>query len=179
MKFICNNPDCETPCILTISEDYFNICEPESCPFDGSLDSMWKEYVDERQGDTGSIGNANELEPCPFCGVSVHWDDSMGIIHDRVVHNCIVDMVWPMESNKNLPKGMWIRKWNMRVRKADLKPCPFCGGAVRCKRYHPNDEVDTYTVGCESCGFWMYPEFWNDSWTEEQAVAVWNKRVEE
>ena len=120
-----------------------------------------------------------DLEPCPFCGVSVHWDDSVGITHDRIVQNCIVDMVWPMESNMNLPKEVWIKKWNMRVRVPDLKPCPFCGGKGRCERYHPSDKIDTYTVGCESCGFWMYPELWNESWTEKQAVEIWNRRAQE
>ena len=57
-----------------------------------------------------------ELKPCPFCGVSVHWGDLDGIIHDRIVANCIVDLVCPMESNMHLPKEYWIKKWNWRAK---------------------------------------------------------------
>lgn len=56
-----------------------------------------------------------ELKPCPFCGMTVHWDDSDGIIHDKVIANCIVDLVRPMDSNSNLPKEFWIKRWNWRV----------------------------------------------------------------
>ena len=54
------------------------------------------------------------LLPCPFCGSAVHWDDAEGIIHDTVLFNCIIDMVWPMESNRHIPKEEWIRRWNTR-----------------------------------------------------------------
>jgi len=59
-----------------------------------------------------------------------------------------------------------------------LKPCPFCGGPARCEWYRVN-VIKTYTPGCESCGFWMYPEHWNEPWTELQAVEIWNRRVNE
>ena len=67
-----------------------------------------------------------ELKPCPFCGMSVHWEDGFGIIHDRIVDNCIVDLVWPMESNMNLPKESWIRRWNRRSGISDTQGCPRC-----------------------------------------------------
>lgn len=57
---------------------------------------------------------AGALKPCPFCGSPVHWND--GIIHDEIRFNCIVDMVWPLEANMHIPKEMWIKKWNTRVR---------------------------------------------------------------
>lgn len=59
-----------------------------------------------------------------------------------------------------------------------LKPCPFCGGPGRCERY-TTGRIDTFTPGCKACGFWMYPEYWNDPWTELQAVEIWNRRVRE
>lgn len=55
------------------------------------------------------------LKPCPFCGMTVHWDDLDGIIHDKIVANCIVDVVRPMDPNSNLPKEFWIKRWNWRV----------------------------------------------------------------
>ena len=56
-----------------------------------------------------------ELKPCPFCGMTVHWDDLDGIIHDKVIANCIVDLVQPLDSNSNLPKEFWIKRWNWRA----------------------------------------------------------------
>ena len=56
-----------------------------------------------------------ELKPCPFCGMPVHWEDDFGIIHNKIIANCIVDLVQPLESNSHLPKEFWIKRWNWRV----------------------------------------------------------------
>lgn len=120
-----------------------------------------------------------KLKPCPFCGMTVHWEDGVGIIHDKIRFNCIVDMVYPMESNMHIPKEMWIKEWNMRTgtieepiyprkEKGDLKPCPFCGGVAH-RMFGPEVWIE-----CSECcaSTSMHT-------TIEVAEKDWNRRVNE
>ena len=58
----------------------------------------------------------------------------------------------------------------------ELKPCPFCGGPGQIQRYR-TQKIDTFSPGCEACGFWMDPLSWDISWSRRQAVLMWNKRA--
>lgn len=54
-----------------------------------------------------------------------------------------------------------------------LKKCPFCGGEAEIGRIQAGREV-YYRVSCEECsgsGAWFH--------TEAEAIAAWNRRVEE
>ena len=121
-----------------------------------------------------------KLKPCPFCGMTVHWKDGCGIVHDKVVVTCIVDLVCPTESNMHIPKEMWIKKWNMRTglipifsrkEKVDLKPCPFCGS----KNVSDNYDSGYFWVECKDCKV-NGPESYEDY---DKCLELWNRRVNE
>ena len=58
-----------------------------------------------------------------------------------------------------------------------LKPCPFCGSAVKIENIHEVDESDFYMIACknESCS--ASACFGDFSETEDGAVEKWNRRV--
>ena len=55
----------------------------------------------------------------------------------------------------------------------ELKPCPFCGSTdVQLIEYR--SEV---TITCKDCNVWVDHMF--DAMTKEQAIELWNRRVNE
>ena len=50
-----------------------------------------------------------------------------------------------------------------------LKPCPFCGGEAKVKRFFGCAYI---TVGCKECNVQINRD------TKKQAIDAWNKRVE-
>ena len=68
----------------------------------------------------------------------------------------------------------------------ELKPCPFCGGAARCKdnslweRVYDEGGAVVDVDFTEPCEFWVECQVCNGSGaicrTEEEAVAAWNRR---
>lgn len=60
----------------------------------------------------------------------------------------------------------------------NLKPCPFCGGAVVLNNRNRRPEEgypDEYGVECDNCRINMY----NNASSKEQATQAWNTRVSE
>lgn len=54
----------------------------------------------------------------------------------------------------------------------ELKPCPFCGGRAEVQwGYFAFHAYCTESCGCEL----ISPK--DDGWTEDEAVAAWNKRA--
>ena len=57
----------------------------------------------------------------------------------------------------------------------ELKPCPFCGGMPEMRKIYDRDYcLDAWYVGCPACGAMM-----ENSFSEQDAAAVWNRRKEE
>ena len=54
-----------------------------------------------------------------------------------------------------------------------LLPCPFCGS--RATLFPDKDDEGLYEVGCSGCGARTHPLA---HYTEDQAVAAWNWRIE-
>lgn len=54
-----------------------------------------------------------------------------------------------------------------------LKPCPFCGGKAEVLINEYSDSNKEYLVACAECDGMV--ERWRK--TEEEAVAQWNRRV--
>lgn len=59
------------------------------------------------------------------------------------------------------------------MKKAKIKPCPFCGKKAELMIF--NIEYETVTVGCtnEECDITMGKAFF----TDEEAINHWNRRV--
>lgn len=65
------------------------------------------------------------------------------------------------------------------INKANLKPCPFCGGKAKFEKVvHPwgecNDGCTAYWVRCICCGACTKIKF-----SLKQAAATWNQRQNE
>ena len=54
-----------------------------------------------------------------------------------------------------------------------LKPCPFCGGSVEFTNY--GEMTDDMDIQCTNCG--IIVSYYRVT-TREEAVRVWNNRVE-
>ena len=63
------------------------------------------------------------------------------------------------------------------MNKNKLKPCPFCGSAVKIENIQEVDGSDYYMIACqnESCG--ASACFGDFSETEDGAAEKWNRRV--
>lgn len=60
-----------------------------------------------------------------------------------------------------------------------LKPCPFCGGEAytyTAKNITKGTTREYWLVHCKECGL-NYPQYKKYCWAEEQAIEVWNRRV--
>lgn len=57
--------------------------------------------------------------------------------------------------------------------KPDLRPCPFCGGKAELWKAHPENPKRSAWIACMDRCAVMTKEY--D--TDEEAVAVWNRRV--
>lgn len=56
----------------------------------------------------------------------------------------------------------------------ELRSCPFCGG----KDIHiVENGPDGFSITCKDCNVWVDNIF--EDMTEEQAVELWNRRVNE
>lgn len=55
-----------------------------------------------------------------------------------------------------------------------LKSCPFCGGKAIILHTDPSYQLSHFFVTCNSCGV----ETPRVSRTREQAIEVWNRRVD-
>ena len=53
--------------------------------------------------------------------------------------------------------------------KAELKPCPFCGGHATLTY----DDYDGYQIYCDDCCIMMETDY-----NKEKLVNMWNKRIE-
>lgn len=62
--------------------------------------------------------------------------------------------------------------------KVVLKPCPFCGGAVKLNFHFvptlDGDEYNEYYIGCAACGIYLY-----QLWEYDKIVEKWNTRYVE
>jgi Lar family restriction alleviation protein len=54
----------------------------------------------------------------------------------------------------------------------ELKPCPFCGGAV-----HMDVQDGSTCVNCDGCGMSFTVFEWFDWGESEKTIAAWNKRA--
>jgi hypothetical protein len=54
----------------------------------------------------------------------------------------------------------------------ELKPCPFCGGAV--SLFASSDHSTAWEGGCGNEACKVQPQVWE--LTKEQAIAAWNRR---
>ena len=61
----------------------------------------------------------------------------------------------------------------------ELKPCPFCGSEDAQVKLYSEKGVRFWYVSCENCEISLDPMFWNDNQTKEEAIAKWNRRVNE
>ena len=69
--------------------------------------------------------------------------------------------------------GDWDAPCNeRRLRMAELKPCPFCGGAAFVGEYRYGDCGETFFVFCTDCQAESHEHY-----TEEEAVEAWNRRA--
>ena len=115
----------------------------------------------------------NELKYCPFCGSNnvhsafYHFKDNgaKAVIECR---NCYCSSGY----YDNLKEA--VAQWNTRIHAPELKPCPFCGGAVHLKFYKcdgddtPKEDVLAH-VECLNChcssisgsDFENVIDFWN------------------
>ena len=57
----------------------------------------------------------------------------------------------------------------MKEQSNELKPCPFCGGEAKLRRY--GDSAYCY-IECSQCEIGAY--FYD---TKAEAIAAWNRRV--
>ena len=57
------------------------------------------------------------------------------------------------------------------MKKAELKPCPFCAGEPTVKRHWIGQRKAEYRIGCEACGY-AFP--WNTRL--RRAEQEWNRR---
>jgi Lar family restriction alleviation protein len=56
--------------------------------------------------------------------------------------------------------------------KAELKPCPFCGGEVKIKSDCKNYIHSFYWITCNECGTRQMPSI-----HKEAVIESWNRRV--
>lgn len=61
--------------------------------------------------------------------------------------------------------------------KAELKPCPFCGGEAEIISYYFKGTANRmhFFCQCKSCGTRM--QNWNGYRTRANAIEAWNRRV--
>ncbi len=58
---------------------------------------------------------------------------------------------------------------------AELKPCPFCGSAVKFEEEWADAVSVFYSFNCDSCGMYC---FQNELVPQDIAIEAWTNRVE-
>jgi hypothetical protein len=92
----------------------------------------------------------------------LHWIDP----EPEVVVNA--DLLREMLKDNEVYKKMTIAK---------LKPCPFCGGAVRMYSTSRKHAFIVEHMGLNNCAFYEFDIPWEFGESIEHAAELWNRRI--